>query len=250
MKRRPSKGIARPLGVRGHQKPSYVIASHKAGGAVFVEVPAESTTLLALEVDPRVVSISTQPFTVRLDSGQLYPTRAEALSAEPRSQRSSRTDDPPQERIYTPDFHALLATQQEWAVESKSAREVQNLAAVLARRGAVINELGFHFLVVASNELDQFGLHVNLVNLRDAMKHQRSNDTRVSMEQLGHVVSAQQEEFTLGDVRAQLSDLSIYLGLVSGVIACDLRSGHIGMTTVLRKAYGDLAHLQLLRFEA
>lgn len=242
--------MARPLGVRGHQKSSNLVASPKAGGAVFVESPDESTTLLALEVDPRVVSIATQPFTVRLDTCQLYPTKAEAASAEPRPRRASRTEDPALERVYTPDFHVVLATQQEWAVESKSALEVQNLAQALARRGAVINDLGFHYLVVASNELDQTGLHVNLANLRDAMKYRRSSDTTSLMDQLAQTIAAQPEEFALADVRAQVSDLAVYLGLVSGVIGCDLRSGHFGIKTVLRKAYGDLAHLQLLRFEA
>jgi hypothetical protein len=247
MSTRKSKSTARPLGVRGHQKRSHLVASSKAGGDTFVETADESTTMLALEIDPRVVSIDPQPFTVRLDLSKIFPTRSEAVRAEPRARPAPVDVEAPPESIYTPDFLAELAPAQPWVVESKSATEVQNIAPALARRGRVLNDLGYHYLVVPSTEVEHLGLHANLVNLRDAMKYRRDNDATALLDQLGDAVDTKQEEFALAELKGVVPDLSIYLGLVTGVIACDLRSGHLSVRTVLRKSYGDLSHLQLLK---
>lgn len=250
MSTRPSKSMARPLGVRGHQKRSHLVASHKAGGAAFVESPDESSTMLALEIDPRVVSITAQPFTLRLDLTRVFPTRSEAVRAEPRVRLSPVEGDAQLERIYTPDFLAELTTGQPWILESKSATEVQKIAPALARRGSVLNELGFHYLVVPSTDVADRGLHVNLVYLRDAMKYRRDNDVTALLDELVGAVDTKQDEFVWAELKGVVPDLSMYLGLVTGVIACDLRSGHLCVRTVLRKSYGDLAHLQLLKLEA
>ena len=250
MSTRPSKNMARPLGVRGHQKRSNHVASHKAGGAAFVESADESSTMLALEIDPRVVSITAQPFTVRLDLAKVFSTRSEAVRAEPRERLSPVDGEAQLERIYTPDFRAELTAGQPWILESKSATEVQKIAPILARRGNVLNELGFHYLVVPSTDVEHPGLHVNLVNLRDAMKYQRDNDATDFLDKLVGAVETKQDEFVLAELKGVVPDLSIYLGLLTGVIACDLRSGHLSVRTVLRKSYGDLAHLQLLKLEA
>lgn len=244
----PKRG-SRPLGVRGHQKRSHLVASQKAGGAIFVESAHESTTLLALEIDPRVVRITAQPFTVRLDLARVYPTRAEAIGAEPRSRPLLVEGQAPLERIYTPDFLVDLATHQSWVIESKSASEIPNIGPALARRRDVLGHLGYRYLVVSSTEVAHRGLHVNLVNLRDAMKYRRDNDATVPLNQLTGALEGKPEEFVLAELKGFVSDLSIYLGLISGVIACDLRAGHFGIRTVLRKSYGDLANLQLLQLE-
>lgn len=244
----PKRG-SRPLGVRGHQKRSHLVASQKAGGAIFVESANESTTLLALEIDPRVKRITAQPFTVRLDLAQVYPTRAEAIGAEPRPRPSLVKVQAPLERIYTPDFLVELVTHQSWVIESKSASEIPNIGPALARRRNVLDHLGYRYLVVSSTEVAHRGLHVNLVNLRDAMKYRRDNDVAALLDQLVSVLDSKPEVFVLAELKGSVRDISIYLGLVSGVIACDLRAGHLGVGTVLRKSHGDLANLQLLKLE-
>ena len=144
MSTRQSKGSTRPLGVRGHRRRSHLDASSKADGDAFVESANESTTMLALEVDPRVVSIDPQPFTVRLGLSRVFATRLEAVGDEPRARPAPVDADAPQERIYTPGFLVELTTAQAWVVEPKSATEVQNIAPALTCRSQVLNGLDFH----------------------------------------------------------------------------------------------------------
>jgi hypothetical protein len=136
MSTRQSKGTARQLGVGGHQKRRHLVASSKADGDTFVESSDEGSTMLALEVDPRVVGIDPQPFTVRLDLSRVFATRSEAVKAEPRARRAPVGVEAPQERIYTPDFLVELTTAQAWVVELKSPTEVQNIAPGLDASGS------------------------------------------------------------------------------------------------------------------
>ncbi|KQR60936.1 hypothetical protein ASF94_17225 [Acidovorax sp. Leaf160] len=214
---------------------------------MFVETADESTTMLAIDIDPRAVSISPQPFTVRLDLEKIFATKAEALKATPRARPERIDGEPPLERIYTPDFLVGRTNPVPLVVEAKSAAEVARIGEALARRGRVLNNLGFHYLVVPSTEIEHRGLHANLVHMRDAMKYRRDNDERPFLDDLIKQVDGQDGKFLLGDIKGAVSDLCIYLGLVSGVIACDLRSGNFNVNTVLWQAHGDLSHLQLLQ---
>ncbi len=250
MSSRASKNMARPLGVRGYQKPSFLTASYKVGGGDFVESPKESTTMLALEVDPRVVSITPQPFTIRLDLEKHFPTKSDAIRAEPRAQPQPVDGEVPLERIYTPDFLVGLTTSAPLVVEAKSATEIEKIGEALERRGRVLNSLGFNYLVVPNTEVGHQGLHSNLGRMRDAMKYCRENDVSAFLGNLDSLVGEKQEQFLLGELKDVVPDWVIHIGLVSGVIACDMRSGHFSINTVLRKVHGDLSHLQLLRLES
>lgn len=243
-----SNKMARPLGVRGHQKQSNLSASH-AGGEMFVESANEHTTLLALDLDPRTLKIASQPFTVRLDLQKVYATKQEAVKAEPRSRIKLVDGQPHEERVYTPDFLVELTRQTPLAVESKSSRNIEDIEGALKRRAHVLNALGYRYLVVRDTDVNHNGLHVNLVNLRDAKKVRKDSDTKPLVDGLKALVSSRHGRFALGEIKGRVSDLSIYLGLVSGVIGCDLRSGHLGVRTELWLADGDLSHLQLLNLE-
>lgn len=250
MTARISSKMARRLGVRGHQKRSHLVAGQKVGGAVFVETEDEVTTMLCLEVDPRGRTATPQPFTVRLDLEQVFATRSEAVQAVPRQRLQAVGGDTPPERIYTPDFLAELVTGEPWVIESKSTTAVSKTTVALQRRSDVLNRCGFHFLVVPGEELQSRGLHANLVHLRDAMRLQQHGGASELLQQLEAVVGAQSEAFSLGAIKGSLPAAAIYLGIVNGLIACDLKSGNLGVATKLWKAHGDLSHLQLLKLEA
>lgn len=247
MNSRASKNMARPLGVRGYQKPSFLTGSYKVGGGDFVESPKESTTMLALEVDPRVVCITPQPFTIRLDIEKVFSAKSEAIRAEPRSKPQSMDGEKPLERIYTPDFLVGLTTPVPLVVETKSATEIERIGEALERRGRVLNSLGFNYLVVPNTEVGHQGLHSNLGRMRDAMKYCRENDISALLGNLETLVGEKKEQFLLAELKNVVPDWVIHIGIVSGVIACDMRSGHFSINTVLRKAHGDLSHLQLLK---
>lgn len=226
------------------------MAGQKVGGAVFVETEDEIVTMLCLEVDPRVMSATPQPFTVRLDIEQVFATRSQAVRAAPRQRLEAVYGDTPLERIYTPDFVAQLVTGEPWVIESKATPAVSKAAAALPRRSGVLNRLGFHFLVVPGDELQSRGLHANLVHLRDAIRLRQQAGARALLRQLEEVVATQPEDFHLGAIKGALPSTAIYLGIVTGLIACDLKSGNFGVATKLWKAHGDLSHLQLLKLEA
>lgn len=245
--KKPPK-TARPLGVRGHQKRSYLVASHKNGGEMFVESKHEHTTMLALDVDPRTRSIHPQPFTVRLDLEKIFPTRTEAIQAEPR-RRIQAVKGPHEEWIYTPDFLVELTSPIPLVVEPKSSREIAKIGSALERRGRVLNNLGYRFLVVSSAEVEQEGLHRNLATMRDAMQYRRDNDTTQLFKHLAEIVTRHHTAFSLGAIFTQVPHEAIYLALISGVFACDLRAGPISVNTKLWPAHGDLSHLQLLNLE-
>jgi hypothetical protein len=247
-RKKTSKDIARPLGVRGHQNRSHLSASH-AGGEMFVESANERNTMLALDLDPRTLEIVAQPFTVRLDLPKVYATKQEAIKAEPRSRIKLVDGQPHEERVYTPDFFVEIAHRTPLVVESKSNRNIEDIAGALERRARVLNALGYRYLVVLDTEVNHKGLHVNLVNLRDAKKFRQNNDTKLLLDGVNELASRLGGRFAFGEIKGRISDLSIYLGLVSGVIGCDLRSGHLSVMTELWQADGDLSHLQLLNLE-
>lgn len=239
--------MARPLGVKGHQKQSYLSACTKADGAAAVESSNERTTLLAMDVDPRVKAISTQPFTVRLDLQREFSSRSEALKAKPRAPLQPVNGSELKERVYTPDFVvSLVGDPVKVAVESKDTDEIAKIQTQLAVRGMVLKNIGYYYLVVSSAEIDHKGLHANLVMLRNAMFWQMKNDVRRELAEVAEAIDVQRSEFTLGDIRHRCDDLKLYLALVNGVLGCDLRSGHFNVNTALWPAHGDLSHLQLI----
>ncbi len=242
-------GMARPLGVRGHKKSSQLIGSNKGPKYVPVDGPNEGTALLAMDIDPRTKRITPQPFTARLDIEKIFKSRSEAVTFMPRG-RVIRKDGVEQlERVYTPDFLVELAMPVPLVVEVKSNCEVDKLTDSLDRRRRVLNNLGYNYLVVKNSEFEYEGLHTNLVNLRDSVRYRNTNDVIAQVANLGSVISKQNGSFSLGSIRALVSDLTIYLGLVAGVIACDLRAGPFSVNTALWHAYGDLSHLQLLNLD-
>lgn len=238
--------MARPLGVRGHQKRSFLVASHKANGEMFVETGNEHTTMLALDVDPRTCGIIPQPFTVRLDLQKVYPTKSEALKAEPKARITLVAGEAMEEKVYTPDFLVTLTHPTPLVVEAKSSTEIAKISVALARRGLVLNNLGYRYLVVSSTELEHTGLHSNLVHMRDAMQFRTKNDTKSLLDGLAKLIANRHAPFLFGEIRNQTSDLALYLGLISGMIGCDLRRGHLSVNTQIWQSHGDLAHLQLL----
>lgn len=242
--------MARPLGVRGHQKKSFLVASYKANREMFVESGHEHTTMLALDVDPRTCGIVSQPFTVRLDLQKAYQTKSEALKAEPKVRIKLVGAEVREEKVYTPDFLVTLTHPTPLIVEAKSSTEIATISEELARRGLVLNNLGYRYLVVSSTELEHTGLHRNLAHMRDAMKFRTMNDTKSLLQELAKLIADRHAPFLFGEIRSQTSDLALYLGLISGMVGCDLKGGHLSVNTQIWKAHGDLAHLQLLKLEA
>lgn len=246
------RDTARPLGVRGHQRKSRLIAVNKSDGAMFVESRHEHITALALDIDPRTKHISPQPFTLRLDLERLFATKKEALKATPRISKKRRDAGSTYkiESIYTPDFLVELSSPTPLVVECKTGFQAKKLQVELIRRGQILSNLGYRYQVISTEQLDYKGLHVNLVNLRDAIHYPPNEEIKQGyLGALERFASRRNGPFPASEIRRIVPDQVLYLGLAYGVIACDLRSGHISNETIVWRAYGDLAHLQLLNLE-
>lgn len=244
-KRQPTPAMARPLGVRGHQKSSHPTASITMRTELFVETQLERQALLALDVDPRTTYIAPQPFTVRLDIPAVFKDRKSALQAAP-PRAAAYAAAGGLELIYTPDFEVKDRGQVPLVVEVKQKAELDALAAILERRAAILKRLGYRFLVVTDADVGHAGLERNLVFARDALKFMRDGQPKAPLDELLTAIVGFQTPFRLGSIRGTVSDVSIHLGLAAGAIACDLRAGALSSNTVLWQAYGDLQHLQLL----
>ena len=241
--------MARPLGVKGHQKRSYLVAANKAKGPIFVESQNEHTTLLALDLDPRTRSIKSQPITVRLDLKMEFKSRSEAMQAQPKPPLLQLDGQSLTERVYTPDFIVELSDPLALIVESKSQQEIDKIKDKLTVRGNILRDLGYRYLVVSSADLSRPGLHANLSLLRDAIKHQSANAIQQKLNTLENALQGMCGVFLYADIKENCDDLSLYLALINGLLACDLKAGRLGARTTLWPAYGDLSHLKILNLD-
>lgn len=239
--------MARRVAVKGLQRRSFVSGSHKSSFALRLEGPLERLTALALEVHPAVRSLQTQPFTVRLDTVEIFSTQREARQSVSASGMDIRDG---VERIYTPDFLVETANLVPLVVEAKSSRALPSLSTSLERRAAVLSALGFRLVVVTEQDVGQPGLAGNLVRLRDVLLYRECHDTSTEMQALQGALAQLDETFTVADLRTlRVPDTAVYLGLVTGVLGCDLRAGAFSTKTIVWPAQGDLSHLLLLPLE-
>lgn len=239
-----SQPMARELGRRGIQRSSVVMPSYKMKSELRVESMLEWRTALALDIDPRVRSIRSQPFSLRLDTKVIYPDQRTARKAGP-----MKSDDPDLELVYTPDFCVELVCGSEVVVETKTEKEARLKAEAIARRRQVLEELGYGSVVVTEDTVGHEFLSDNIVKVRDAMAGRSRYDMHQLMSELEAAVKRCSRVFSLADLRSSVGDVTILLGLASGVIGCDLTAGALGNATEAWAAFGALDHLQLIALE-
>ncbi|MBA2960515.1 MULTISPECIES: hypothetical protein [Ramlibacter] len=99
-----AREMARPLGLRGDQRRTEMVASITMGHELRVESPLEASTARALDIDPSVKVIKPQPLTIRLDLLKVFPTKKAALAAYPAVPPREDREDPDDVYVYTPDF--------------------------------------------------------------------------------------------------------------------------------------------------
>ncbi|MEY8688724.1 MAG: Tn7 transposase TnsA N-terminal domain-containing protein [Leptothrix sp. (in: b-proteobacteria)] len=242
--------MARPLGVRGHQREAHTVGSVTMGRDLHLETAAEALIALALDIDPRVVSIRPQPFTVRLDLMQVFATRTEAMAAKPAVARRSQRASEDEVHVYTPDF--LVGSDQPigLVIESKPRAELDRIQTEIAQIRQALCDLGYRFVCVTEEPLASSGMHSNLVSMRDAIHGLARADARQRLQALQDAVSLKAEPMPLSHLRTHLPDDILLMGIACGVLGCDLRQGILKSSTLVWPAHGDLTHRQLLDLEA
>lgn len=234
---------ARVLGrISGRQAAFY--ACSKAGGIIALESPGERTVAQLASIDPRVVSISVQPFTLDIASGRFYETRAELEAA-----RRERQIVAAGQRDYTPDFGFLLSDSRRIAIEVKDPRYPGDGAyrQKLEAAQLLLHGAGWEFLVFTLRYDPNDPLVFNASLLATA---RHSNTAHLDMEAVQDRL-----EQALGDAEAALGDVLALVSLtmrdapalfVRPLLKTDLRKACLNVDSIVSLAWGQLEHFQIL----
>lgn len=234
---------ARPLG-RISGRPAAFYFSRKAGGILALESSGERVIAQLAELDPRVKSISPQPFALDVITGKVFKTRRELEDA-----RKSRSSIDALRRDYTPDLLLVLHDGTRLIVEVKDPghvpRDGYREKLETARRILIMR--GERFLLIPLQYEESAPLVHNAELLAQALFTPPSSD----------LIRAVSEKVTalLADAPTALRDLMPALGLTlrdapalitAGVLEADLGGGVLNGRTLVRAAHGSLSHLELL----
>ncbi len=208
-----------------------------------VESRLERLIALALDVDPRVIAIASQPFSVRLDKEKIFTTQALA--------REGIAEMHPDERkglIYTPDLRVELTGGQDVIIECKPKNQAELLETEFERVRAVLGRMGYSFRLFNEEHVAGQGLEGNLIRVRDARVLQKTFEASFDFSAV-ESLAGPHGEVHVGDVLKIWSQPQLLAAIASGVLAVDLRAGPLTQRMRATLAYGDLSHLQILDLE-
>jgi hypothetical protein len=242
-----AREMARPLGLKGQQRRTELVPSITMGHELRVESSVEALAAVALDIDPRVTSIEPQPFSIRLDLLEIFPTKKAAQEARPKVPARADRKDPEQDCIYTPDFRVGCGGTS-FVIECKLAHEEERIAAKLEQWRSGLSAFGYSLLCVTDDDVQTPGLHFNMVCIRDSLQALDRGGHGPLAPVLAHIDGCN-GPLTVGALQAVFPDYLIQMGIASGALGCDLKSGVLGPTTALWPANGDLSHLCVLDLE-
>jgi hypothetical protein len=209
------------------------------GGEVRVESALERDVAVMLDVDPRVVEISAQPFTLELNTNELLLSR-----------QHYRVRPGIKPRFYTPDFLCRLDDGALVAVDAKHSTFIPEFEIKKINVEAALRHHGIGFKVIPDTEVSSTvmeamaGLHL----LRaDYLKPLRA----VAEDELGELLDIC-SAWAADELMMQLTSgrIAIYAGLLAGMLTTDLATPLFYSNGTVRAAHGDLSHLQILEVRA
>ncbi|TDV58893.1 TnsA endonuclease N-terminal domain-containing protein [Pseudomonas sp. LP_7_YM] len=233
-----SSNFARDVSRRTRRgRRALVIKSTKCpGGDLRVESALERDVGLMLDIDPRVIELTAQPFTLELQSNEMLPSRQQYR---PRTGIKAR--------FYTPDFLCRLDDGSLMAIDAKHSHFIEEFETKRKDVEACLHQHGVGFMVIPNTVVSPTVMEAvgNLHLLRAGY--------------LAPIRLAAEEELSalLGSCSSWMTtDLSSYLssgrigllaGLLAGLLTADLTMPLFSSTSEIRAAHGDLSHLQLLK---
>lgn len=231
-----SPSHSRDVARRTHRgRKAFVMCSPKNGRVeIRLESRLEQSVAHALELDPRVRSYRTQPFTLNLVNGRLL------------AERPSRREAP--QTLYTPDFVADV-NGLDVVIEVKPAAFLEEHREQFARLRSHFLALGRRFVVISEADLPpayQRNLAVLLPFVTQAYSHLPTWAEPLSRR------TPEQLRGPLGEVLAELSPANHYLGagLLLGVLRFDLCEHWLErMDFWVEPAFGSLGVFEVLRYE-
>jgi hypothetical protein len=233
----------RPVGTGGGRA-SAATYCEKAGGIVAVESPAETVVMHWADLDPRVLTVSAQPFGLDLLDGSLFTNKFDVEG------RRKRYVGRKGQRIYTPDGQLVLSDREVLIGEVKS-EEFQGNAEyqqMLDRVRLLLAERGLHFrrFVIPADRRDPIWINASL--LRVARLRADLLPGGEILERL--IAFSRGARRTLRQVLEHVG-LPLAMGpvlLVHGVLSADLGAQAISGSMAVEAADGCLDHLSVMPF--
>lgn len=239
--------VAQGIRIMGRMsgRPSILYLCKKAGGIIALEAPAEKTVAQLADLDPRIVSVQAQPFTIDVLIGRIFTSREDLLAA-----RLLREKNEVKIREYTPDF-LLVTIDGRWLVIEVKLENFPGDAMYWEKievAKKILRMHGYEFILVTIDREPGSALTQNA----DLLTAFTSNyEGQISSQQIQ--TAQAMLEFSpkrLGEV-CQTLGISLRESptlILRGVVKLDLVSARVSAASQIANAYGDIAHLQVLPF--
>lgn len=211
----------------------HVLHSAKSEGLISMESFEEYKRALLLEIDPRVVRYSEQPWTLEVNSGDIRPTRDDFKPA---------TADL---RFYTPDFTVLLADGRVLIIEVKKASPSAELAEKYDLVQGHCQQHGFEFSVLEGGHLSG-ALMRNCEYLVRTSAEYLKPQFPVTLDRLLEL-SQQRPHWNFSDLAllAPLAGFGVFVGIAKGIFQADVQTDLLSGQGAITPALGGLTHLEL-----
>lgn len=215
----------------------------KAGGTIALESPAEKTVAQLADLDPRVIRLRAQPFTVDVVSGHLYHTEKELLAG-----RETREKNDVEMREYTPDLLLTLADGKMVVIEVKTEKypgkdeywEKVNLAANILRSH------GYAFCVITIDYTPDHPLVQNADYLTSFMALYRGSLSPAQIATAERILDTGPHELGAICAHLKLNLRESPILLLSGIASTDLTASRVVAKSLLRRAGPNFKNLALL----
>lgn len=228
-------------------RPAVFYYSRKADGILALESAGERTIAQLAELDPRVKSISAQPFALDIVTGKIFKTRSELEAA-----RKTRPQADALRRDYTPDLLLTLFDGDRIIVEAKDTRHP--LSAQYQEKLDIARHLfamrGERFALIPLRYEESAPLIQNIELLS------RTLGETVDADLLAHVTTKvatllKNDAIPLGKLMSML-EMSLRAApnlITAGVLSAQLDRSPLCSRTLVRAAHGSLNHLEILPLE-
>ncbi len=211
----------------------HVFVSAKAGGLISMESFEEYKRALLLEIDPRVVRYSEQPWTMELTSGEIRPSRQDFQPA---------TADL---RFYTPDFTVLLEDGRVLIIEVKRVSPSEETVEKHDLAKSHCQQKGYEFLVLEGGQLSEVLLRNCEYLVRTSAEYLKPQ-LPAMLEQLLEL-SQQKPQWHFAELArlAPQGGFGVFVGIAKGIFQADLQSDLFSGQGAIFSTLGCMDHLEL-----
>lgn len=216
---------------------------HKAGGLIPLESPAEKTVAQLADLDPRVIRVKAQPFTVDVLTGAIFHSREELLVG-----RKGREKNEVKMREYTPDLLLHTVDARTVAVEVKHEQFMgpDEYWQKVEQAKKILRSNGYEFIVVTLDHEPNLPVAQNSDLLTSFTRNYRGVLTPTQIDTAEKILELCPQELgtVCKEISISLRDSPVLI--LSGIVSMNLTATRINAASLVTRSYGDLAHLAIL----